>query len=305
MKRPTLVLRPWQRRLAYAGFALVSFTLALRLTFPAEAVKERLVLEAAARGWSLSAVDVAPSGLAGIGMTGVTLESSEGLRIPLERVDASVRLLSFLRGGRGLTFSASLFDGRVKGFVEEGSVRRHLAATVTGVDLARAAALRKAVGLDLGGKVAGEVDLTLDEREPARSSGHLDLEVRDAALNGGEVQVPGMGGALSVPRVALGQVTARAVAKDGRLAFERLESKGGDLEVSGEGLYCVLGPRLAYAPIFGKVRLVVRDAFWSRSGTAGFKSVAELALAQARGKDGSFGFQIFGTLGQPQARMGL
>jgi type II secretion system protein N len=106
-----------------------------------------------------------------------------------------------------------------------------------------------------------------------------------------------------MPKVGLGQVTARAVVKDGRLNFEKLEAKGDDLEASGEGLYCVLQPRLAFAPIFGKARVKLRDAFWQKSGTAGFKGVLDLALASARARDGSYGFQIFGTLSQPQARM--
>jgi type II secretion system protein N len=112
-----------------------------------------------------------------------------------------------------------------------------------------------------------------------------------------------MGGALTLPRVGLGQLTARAVVKDGKLTFEKLEAKGDDLEASGDGLYCVLQPRLAFAPIFGKLTVRIRDAFWQKSGTAGFKSLAEMALAPARARDGAYGFQIYGTLSQPQARM--
>jgi type II secretion system protein N len=298
-----LKLKPWQRRAAYGAFAFLAFVFALRQTFPTEAVKERLIMEAAAQGWLVHVADVRPAGLAGVGMTSVSLESREGLRIPIEQLDATLRPLALLLGRRGISFDARLFEGRVKGFFEEGKAARRIVASISGVDLSRAVPLRKATGLDLTGLLQGQLDLSLDDREPAKSAGHLDLSVEQAGVNGGELPVPGMGGALTIPKVGLGQVTARAVVKDGRMSFERLEAKGDDLEATGEGLYCVLQPRLAFAPIFGKAHLKLRDGFWQKSGTAGFKGVVEMALASARARDGSYGFQIFGTLSQPQARM--
>ena len=43
----------WRPRLGYGAFTLVAFLLSLRWTFPADAVKQRLVVEAAAQGLSL------------------------------------------------------------------------------------------------------------------------------------------------------------------------------------------------------------------------------------------------------------
>jgi type II secretion system protein N len=293
-----------RHRLAgYGVFAFLAFVLALRMTIPIEAVKERIVMDAAARGWQVSIADVRPAGLVGVGMTSISLESADGVRIPIEKLDATLRLWPLLLGRRGFSFDATLFEGRVKGFAEEGKTTRRLAATVAGVDLSRAAPLRKATGLVLAGTVTGDLDLTLDEKEPAMSAGHLDLAVERAAVNGGEVPVPGMGGALSLPRIAFGRVTAKAVVKGGRFTFERLDAKGDDIEATGEGLYLLLQPRLAFAPISGKARLVIRDGFWKKSGTSGFKGIVGMALAQARGRDGGYGFQISGTLSQPQARM--
>ncbi len=291
------------RLVGYGIFAFLAFVFALRATIPIEAVKERIVMEGAARGWQVSIADVRPAGLVGVGMTSISLESADGLRIPIEKLDATLRLWPLLIGRRGFNFDAALFDGRVKGFAEEGKTTRRLMATVAGVDLARASPLRRATGLVLAGTVKGDLDLTLDDKEPAMSAGHLDLAVERAAVNGGQVPVPGMGGALSLPRIALGRVNAKAVVKDGRFTFERLEAKGDDIEATSEGLYLAIQPRLAFAPIFGKARLVIRDGFWKKSGASAFKGIVGMALAQARGRDGGYGFQIFGTLSQPQARM--
>jgi type II secretion system protein N len=297
-----LELATWQRRTLYGLFAFLAFLFALRQTFPIEAVKERLVLEAAAQGWQLSVADTRPAGLAGVGLTGVSLESRDGVRIPIERLDARLRLWPLVLGRRSVAFDAALFEGRVRGVVEEGKTARRLAATLAGIDLARAVPLRRATGVDLAGLVKGDLDLTLDA-EPAKSTGHLDLVVEQAAVNGGQMPVPGMGGALTLPKMALGQVTAKAAVKDGRLTFERLDAKSDDMEAAGEGLYLVLQPRLALAPVFGKAKLRIRDPFWTKGGAQGFKGVVEMALAPARARDGAYGFQIYGTLSNPQARM--
>ncbi len=296
-------LEPWHRWAGYGAFAFLAFVFALRQTIPAEAVKERIVMEAAAQGWQVSIADARPAGLVGVGMTSVSLESVDGLRIPIEKLDATLRLWPLLLGRRSFGFDAALFEGHVKGFAEESKTTHRVVATLAGVDLSRAVPLRKATGIVFAGTVGGDLDLTLDEREPAKSAGYLDLAVERAAVNGGEVPVPGMGGALTLPKVALGRVTAKAVVKGGRLTFERLDAKSDDIEATGEGLYLVLQPRLAFAPIFGKARLTIRDGFWTKGGTSAFKGILEVALAQARGRDGGYGFQIYGTLSQPQARM--
>jgi type II secretion system protein N len=298
-----LKLKPWQRWTAYGVFAFLAFLFALRQTFPTETVKERLVMEAAAQGWQISVVEVQPAGFAGIGMSGVTLESRDGLRIPIDRLEASLRLWPLLLGRRSVAFDATLFDGRVKGYAEDVKTSHRFVATVAGVDLSRATPLRKATGVDLAGVMKGEIDLTLDDKEPAKGAGHLDLAVERAAVNGGEMPIPGMAGALTLPKVSLGQITAKAVVKDGKLNFDQLEAKSDDVEASTEGLYCVLQPPLTRAQIFGRARLKIRDGFWTKSGTAGFRGVVEMALAPARGREGAYGFQVFGTVSSPQARM--
>ena len=296
-------LQGWQRWTAYGLFAFLAFVFALRQTVPTDAVKERIIMEAAAQGWQVSIADVRPAGLVGVSMRSVSLESRDGLRIPIEKLDATLRLWPLLLGRRSFNFDATLFEGHVKGFAEDRKTARRIYAKISGVDLSRAVPLRKATGVDLAGTVQGDLDLTLDDKEPAKSSGHLDLAVDRAAVNGGEMPIPGMAGALTLPKVALGQVTAKGAVRDGRFTFERLEAKSDDIEATGEGLYFVIQPRLAFAPIFGKARLKIRDSFWTKSGTSGFRGLVELALAQARGRDGGYGFQVFGTLSQPQARM--
>lgn len=290
---------------AYAALFLVAFLVALRQTFPAEAVRERLVLEAAAQGWQLKVADTGPAGLLGVRFSALSLEARDGTRIPVEELVATARILPIFLGRRGFDFDVRLYDGRVQGSWEERSGgRRWVAARASGLELAKATALRRATGLDLGGTLAGEVDVLLDGREPARSQGVLDLRLEKAALLGGQVQLAALGGALTLPRADLGQVLAHATIQDGKASFDKLEAKGADVEGRGEGIAVTLQPRLAYSPLFGKGQLKLQDSFWQKSGTTGLKAVTETALASARGRDGAYHFQVFGTLSQPQARPG-
>ena len=297
-----LELKGWRKRAAYGVLFAVAFAVALRQTFPAEAVRERLVLEAAAQGWQVKVVDVGPAGLLGVRFTGMALESQDGTRLPVEELRASLRLLPLLRGRRGLDFDARLWDGRVRGLVEEGRSTRRLAVKLAGVELAKATALRKASGLDLGGTLGGELDLTLDGREPARSTGMVDLKVERAALLGGQLALASFGGALTLPPADLGTVTVHGAMKDGRLSLDRLDARSADVELSCEGMAVTLQPRLATSTLYGKARLKLADGFWAKSGTAALRSVAEVALAPARGRDGAYWFQVYGTAAQPQAR---
>jgi type II secretion system protein N len=295
--------RPWRRWAAYGAFALVAFVFALRQTFPAKAVGERLVLEAAAIGWQLDFADIRPSGLAGIRLTGVTLQTSDGARIPVDDARAGARLLPLLVGRRSVDFDAKLLGGGVTGRLEEGGAVRRIAARVDGVDLGRAAGIRKLSGLDLAGVLRGDVDLSIDLRDAARSTGSIDVGVDKGAIQGGEVKVAAMGGgALTLPRIGLGTVTAKAEVKDGKATFGTLEAKGDDVELQGEGLYFVVQQRLAQAPLFGRATLRVQNGFWQKSGAASMRGLVEMALASARRPDGAYQFQVFGTLAQPQAR---
>lgn len=298
-----LSLKPWQRRVAYGVFAAAAFLVAFHFTFPADAVAARLQAEAAAGGWTMDAADAQPAGLAGVELTGVTLRRGTGARIGIDRLRATMRILPLLLGRRGVDFEARVAEGTVAGAAEESRSARNIAAEVRGVDLARAPALRESLGVPLGGVVRADVDLRIDQREPARSSGHIDLAVENAAILAGPLPLPGMAAGLTIPRVRLGTLTAHAEVKDGRAVFQRLEAKGGDLQVTGQDFYFGLQSKLGQAPLYGKAQLSVSPAFWAQPDGQKLKPIADMALASARGPDGSYGLQVYGTLSRPQVRL--
>jgi type II secretion system protein N len=291
----------WKPRLLYGAFFVLAFLVALRQTFPVEAVMERIMLEAGARGWQVEADDVSSAGFLGISAENVRAEGAEGQKLSAERVTAAVRLLPLLLGRRSIAFDVRLWDGRVVGTAHL-SHDRGLDARFESLDLARATPLRRATGLELLGVMDGTVGVVIPEDPAAKPTGRVELTVKEAGVNGGQLQIPSLGGALTVPRVSLGQVAAAVAIADGKGNFERLEAKGGDAAFSTEGLYFVWQPRLPNAPLFGKATLRIDERFWQSPATAAFRGVAEMALAQARAPDGSYAMQVFGTLAQPQMR---
>lgn len=300
MKLPPLpVLEGWRKRAAYGAFFALAFLFALQRTFPADAVKERLILEAAAQGWQVHMNDIAPSGFAGVRMREVTLESRDGTRIPLDEARASLRLWPLLMGRRSLAFDLRLFQGRLEGVVEEGRDTQRLALRGEGLDLATAVPVRQAMGLDITGVLRADVDVTLDPRNQQKTTGHVELSVERATL-AGQVSIPGMSGALTIPRTSLGTVTGRAIVRAGKAEFEKLEARGEDVELTGEQLYFMVQPRLEFAPLFGRARVKIAEPFWRKAPA--LRPLAEAALASARRPDGSWQFQVYGSLGHPMAK---
>src|SRR5512133_3602542 len=189
----------WKPRAVYGGFTALAFLLALRWTFPAEAVKERLIYEAGLRGWQLDAEHVSAGGFLGVHADGVKLDHGSGLAIPIESVTASLRVLPLLAGRRSIAFDARIYDGRVRGHADVSGDGQRLVADVTGVDLGAALPLREATGMDLLGKITGTADVSLPAAGVQRATGRVDLKLADAGVAGGQLPIPGMSGGLPLP----------------------------------------------------------------------------------------------------------
>ena len=294
----------WSRRrivAAYAAFAVVAFVVSLRFTFPAEAMKERLIMEAGQRGWQIDVDRVsAGGGLLGVRARGLKVETASGLSIPIDDLTASLRILPLLLGRRSVAFDADLYDGRIRGTADLSGDVRQLVLDVQGVDLGRALPLRKAAGVDLVGVVTGKADVSVPAAPDGRPTGHVDVAVKDAGLTGGQLPLPGLGGGLPLPKTGLGRVVAAVKLGDGRATFEKLDATGGDAEIHADGLYFVVQPRMEFAPLTGRARVKVADAFWSRSGMQGFKGIAESAFASSKGPDGSWNLVVAGSVGHPR-----
>jgi type II secretion system protein N len=292
----------WRPRLAYGAFFLLAFLFALRQTLPAAAIKDRLVLEASQRGWQLDAAEAGPAGLIGVGLREVTLKDGTGLTIPIEALDASLPLWPLLRGKVRLALLARLYDGTVRGTFDLSGAPQAMELAVDRLDLARAIPLRKAAGVDFDGVATGTARLLLPADPKAQPSGQLDLVVAGAGLAGGKLAIPGMAGGLTMPKLSLGTLTVALRLEGGKATFDKLASAGGDATLVADGLAVTVQPKLEFAPLFGKVSLKLAEGFAAKPEGQTLRSLADLALAAGKGKDGAYNLQVFGSLGHPQAR---
>ncbi len=299
MRLPKLDWKIWKPRALYGGFTLLAFLLALRWTFPSQEVKERLIVEAGTRGWQIDVEKVSAGGFMGVKARGVKLASDTGLAIPIDELTASLRPFPLMVGRRSVAFDVSIYDGRVQGTADLSGDQR-VVAEVDGVDLGAALPLRKATGLDLLGRIQGSMDVTVPAAPNAKPSGKVDVRITDAGLAGGQLPIPGMSGGLPLPRMGFGEVNANVQIAEGKATFQRLDAKGGDAELTTQGLYFLVQPRMEFAPIYGTAKVRVAEAFWSKSGTQGFKGLAEAALAQSKGADGAWNFTVTGSVGHPR-----
>jgi type II secretion system protein N len=294
-------LRP---RLLYGAFFVAAFVFALRQTLPAEAAKERLILEAAQRGWQVDAGEAGPAGLLGLALKDVTLKDKGGLSVSLDRLDATLPLWSLLTGKPKVALSARLYDGRVRGTFGLGTGLQTVEVELDGLDLAQAIPLRKASGVDLTGVVSGRGQVTVPADEKGRAEGHAELSVTGLGASGGSVPVGAMGN-LTLPKLSLGTLAATLKIEAGKAVFDKLGTSGGDVDLNADGLYFMLQnprlERLEFAPVFGKLGLKVSEPFLAKPENKSFKAMLDLAVGAAKGKDG-VQFQVFGSLGHPQVR---
>jgi type II secretion system protein N len=293
----------WRPRLGYAAFAVAAFLVALRATFPYDAVRERITRLAAASGYAVEAQELGPGGgLLGVTARGLTVDDGSGLKFPVEEVTASLRLWTLLTGHPSVAFDVRIWDGRIIGTVGVSGAERALELNATGLDLARALPLRRASGLELVGKLFAEADLVLPATPQGKAAGAAQARVEGAGVSGGQVPVPGMEGGLPVPKLSLGEVAAQLKVDQGKATFEKLEALGGDAELTTSDLFLVLQRRFRDSPVSGRARLRIKDAFWTQSGTQGLRGIAESAMAAARGSDGWYTYQLSGSVGRPTPR---
>ncbi len=274
---PILPLKRWQRMAAYGAFSLFAFALCFYITFPYQAVTQRIVSEAASEGF------VVQLGAPGPGLFGITASSARISRKPEENSDQEGPILTLrslsLRPSLfpvGLSFRAAGLGGTVSG------VFGGIGSTSVTIDLRKVNAadpgMKSFSGLDLSGSVNGHLALEIPksgspnarESDLTQASGTLVLKLDQLLIKGGTVTVPIMGQPtpFELPRVSVGNVEARVKFDRGVGKIEKFQGKGDDLELLATGTL-TLAKRLDYAQPNIDFKLKVDPDFVKRLGIIG------------------------------------
>ncbi len=289
----------------YGGFALLALLVSLYLTFPAEAVGQRVAHEVRSRTggqFDLSFGSVAPYRLSGFSAKDEHQRAGRPGQQPLDLVLDGLRvrlrllpLLLFRLSGAG---GIDLGDGSIEAAVtDRGPGALDADLDVDDLNLASPPLLPRLVGLSLGGKLAGEAR-TAWRPDVKSSTGHARFELKDAVIGPGQVQ------GFTIPQTELGTITPELVIENGRLRVASFKQEGGQVQLKVSGTV-QLRPQVEQSMLDLCILVKPDAAYLAKNPTVA--SALDLA-SQVRFRRDAQGFlniPLGGTLSSPMPRNGL
>ncbi|NMO21585.1 type II secretion system protein GspN [Pyxidicoccus fallax] len=308
----------WKVVLGYAAFAVVAFILGLFVTFPYDAIRTRIVTEAAAQGLAVRIGSLRP-GLGGVTATQVRL-SKPPAPLSAETIAAlasgEAKMLGAAELGEavlidsvsvrpalfppGVAVSANAMGGSVDvavGLLGDTKVR----VDVDGLKPS-GGNLPALTGLDMDGEVNATLALKLPKNggqaDLSQADGELTLDTQGLLIKGGKVAFP-MGGGQAVPmdlpRVNLGALTGRIQFEKGLGTVQSLRLKSDELEAIATGTL-KLGKKVEYSEPGMDVNIKLDPEFQKRLGLLG----AGVTILPPDKKDPSFrAARLGGFLNRP------
>ncbi len=298
-----------QKAVAYSGFFTLALLLTFFVTFPYEALRDRLRLEADSAGYFVRIASLGP-GFFSLRATGVDVNKksdAEPPPSPLKVDSVSVGPTLF---PPGLAVTTKVFGGTIAFKVARlADIRVQLDAD--DLDLSKSD-LKAFSGIDFSGTLDAHLDLAIPrlpvgngpaEADLAQASGTLTLEGKALAVNGGSLSmvIPQFGPEptpLDLPKIVLGDLTGKLKFDKGAGTIETLKAKSADLEVEATGTL-KLAKRAEYAEPNIEVRFKPDPEFQKRLGLIG----SALSMVGSDPKDPSWRMgRLTGYLGRPNFR---
>lgn len=211
-------------QIAYGAAGVILFVTFLFATFPyADALSGVL----APMGLRLTSHETGISFPIGIKMSDASLASILDGRTVFQsdQLRITPSLLSMLLGSPGVKVHADAYGGKLELRARQAGDATALAFSGSELHLERYAALR-AMGLNLGGVFSGDGDFLISQQDFAANHGEMHLTAYDALFRI-------FSGA---PPIKIGNLIANIKLDKGKLTFEKVESQGGDLMISGGGV---------------------------------------------------------------------
>jgi type II secretion system protein N len=309
--------------LAIAGYVLffgLCFVTSAYYTFPYERVRDLLMRRVAAQPVAagegpakLTIAELGPHGLAGIALEGVEYERKAAvatdppIKLVVDELSVGASLFGLLTKRIDVSFGMTVGEGEADGEYEtkEGEPTR-LQAELDAIDLGRLG-VGSYLGIPIKGKATGTIDVTLADK-PAGTQGNIELRIEDLELGDGKakLKLPGMPGGLTVDTINAGDLDLKVVIRDGIASFEKLESKGKDLELNGSGSVRVVKP-VAQSRADLTLGVKVEDGYKKKSErtAAAFELLSNSPLMKrAMSADGMIRFRLTGPITAMRAAPG-
>jgi len=304
-------------------FYFVALILFVRMTFPYETLRNRILAEynASQADKRLEIDDLSGSGLFGVEAEGVRLtemveldadgKASRPQSLTVDEVSVGVAALSYLFGTIAVDFDAEVGGGELSGDFYQDEAEARLSIEGEAIDISGLTLLSAGIGLPLGGELNGTVELFLPEGNMKKAGGAFDLSVSSFTAGDGETKIRET---IALPKINCGKLVLKAEANEGRLDIQDFSTDGKDFEMSAEG-------RLRLRDPFDKSSVSVGASFRFKEAYTGKNDLTKSlfgspgskvpglfdmdpTVRKAKDAEGRYSWQVSGLLSKPNFRPG-
>ncbi|MEM1026075.1 MAG: type II secretion system protein GspN [Myxococcota bacterium] len=282
------------RIVGYVAFFMASFVIGLYLSFPWNALKDRLLTAASVQtGWSLQAETMRPSWLTGVVLTGVEARPPGGENaLEINELHMRASVLSMLTGGVGGQAAFPLGGGEVDATFSQSSSTMVVDLDLHSVELGLVPVLAELTGLPISGELTVDAELDVDRENPSKSSGTVRL-----AGDGLEIAEGGRIGVYPLPiSVNVGSFDWSLQVSNGQLKLTQQEIRGGDVEVNLDGTLN-LAAQLERSTTNMTLAFRPTEALLEREPLIG---ALLNNIASAKGRDGFYTYAMTGSVKHPR-----
>jgi type II secretion system protein N len=300
----------WKRILGYSAFAIVALVLMFFITFPYDALRDRIRVEADNAGYFVRVGSMGP-GFFSVRASDVKISKKSDADPPPEAMQIDSLSIGPSLFPLGVKVAAGVLGGTVTTRVGAfGSTR--VVVDVDGLDLTKGN-LKGFSGVDFGGTIDAHVDLTLPktaagpnapaEPDLSQASGTISITTGSLAINGGQanIAIPQFGPEptpIDLPKIVLGDLTGKITIEKGSAKFDDFKSKSPDLELNLTGAI-KLAKKFDYCEPQLEVRVKPDPEFQKRLGLLG----SALSMIGTDPKDPSWRMgKLTGYVSRPQFR---
>lgn len=223
----------------------------------------------------------------------------------IDSAHASISLLRLLFGTVKVAFGADVADGDVSGTFLDTEESREVSIDLDDVGVSGIPMLADIVGLPMGGKVEGSVELVAPEQKLSKANGTIELKVVDLTVGDGKAKIRNT---IALPQLDAGELNLKAKITEGKLEIETFTVQGPDIDLKAEGAMRLRDPfEMSLAEI--TLEFKFQDAFKSKNDlTRGLFGAPNSPVPgafdldgknrQAKRADGSYGWRITGAVGR-------
>lgn len=301
-----------------AAFYLVSLLIFVRLTFPYETLRNRLVAE-----YNRSQVEkfleidrLSGSGMFGIEAEGVRLlevvttsedvENGPPKMLVVEEATVSIGAWSYLMGALAVDFEAEVGGGTLQGTFQQSPEAARIQVTGNTVDISGLSMLSAGIGLPLGGQLGGQVELFLPDGLMTKAEGKFDLKVEDFTAGDGKAKIRNT---IALPKLRAGNLVLKAEATDGRLEISEFSADGPDFALNAEGRLRMREPfdkssvsvdaSFKFKEAYTTKNDLTKSLFGSPDSKVPGLFDMDPMVRQAKQDDGSYAWHVSGLLSKP------